>query len=106
MLLRAHDSAYNVRTESPLCLALFGAASVRDPMSDIAKRLEKAEKYLQKSKPDAALEEYMAILDQEPHNEAVRLKAADLCVSLNRSSDAARLLGEMFDEEAKAGDAA
>src|SRR2546428_12564981 len=35
-------------------------------MSDIAKRLEKAEKYLQKSKPDAALKEYRAIMYQEP----------------------------------------
>src|SRR5260370_902069 len=74
-------------------------------MSDIAKRLEKAERYLQKGKPDAALEEYLAILDEDSRNDAVRQKAADLCVSLNRGADAARLLSEMFDQEAAAGDA-
>jgi len=31
-------------------------------MADISKRLEKAEKYLQRSKPEAALEEYLDIL--------------------------------------------
>jgi HEAT repeat protein len=47
-------------------------------MADISKRLEKAEKYLQRSKPEAALEEYLNILDDEPKNEQVRQAAADL----------------------------
>ena len=73
-------------------------------MQDIAKRLEKADKYLQKGKPDSALEEYLGILEQDPRNDAVRLKAADLCVSLNRTADAFRLLSEVFNQEAAAGD--
>ena len=32
-------------------------------MADISKRLDKAEKYLQRGKPEAALEEYLSILD-------------------------------------------
>jgi GAF domain-containing protein len=89
-----------------LLYVCFGRLSLREPMSDIAKRLEKAEKYLQKGKPDAALEEYLSILDHDPRNDAVRLKAADLCVTLNRTDEAARLLGELFDQESAAGDAA
>lgn len=73
-------------------------------MPDIAKRLEKADKYLQKGKPDAALEEFMAILEEDPRNDAVRQKAADLCVTLNRPGEAYLLLSEMFKQEASVGD--
>ncbi len=75
-------------------------------MSDIARRLEKAEKYLQKGKLDSALEEYFQALESDPSNDAVRQSAADLCVTLNRTADAARLTGELFDHEAAAGDGA
>src|ERR1051326_4986960 len=73
-------------------------------MPDISKRLEKADKYLQKGKPDAALEEFMAILEEDPRNDAVRQKAADLCVTLNRAGEAYLLLAEMFKQEAAIGD--
>jgi len=73
-------------------------------MADIAKRLEKAEKYLQKGKTESALEEYLEILQEDPHNEAVRNSAADLCVTLKRGSDATKLLGELFDHQAAVGD--
>jgi diguanylate cyclase (GGDEF)-like protein len=75
-------------------------------MPDIAKRLEKADKYLQKGKPEAALEEYLAALDEDPRNDGVRQKAADLCVTLNRTAEAFQLLVEMFKQEAAVGDAA
>src|SRR5512142_3039015 len=75
-------------------------------MPDITRRLEKAEKYLQKGKPDAALEEFMAALEEDPRNDAVRQKAADLCVTLNRQGDAYLLLSELFAQEAGRGDAA
>src|SRR5262252_4442720 len=58
-------------------------------MADISKRLEKAEKYLQRSKPEAALEEYLSILDDEPKNDQVRQAAADLCLALERHREAA-----------------
>jgi diguanylate cyclase (GGDEF)-like protein len=73
-------------------------------MPDITKRLEKADKYLQKGKPDAALEEFMAILEEDPRNDAVRQKAADLCVTLNRPGEAYLLLSELFKQEASIGD--
>jgi GGDEF domain-containing protein/tetratricopeptide (TPR) repeat protein len=73
-------------------------------MADISKRLDKAEKYLQRSKPEAALEEYLAILADEPGNELVQQAAADLCIALDRRPQAAELLGTLFDQEFEAGE--
>src|SRR5260370_17054632 len=73
-------------------------------MPDISKRLEKAEKYLQRAKPEAALEEYFRILEDDPDNEQVRQTAADLCMSLGRNNEAATLLSYLFDEEVRAGE--
>lgn len=75
-------------------------------MSEIAKRLEKAERYLQKGKPDSALEEYLAILADDPRNDAVRQTAADLCLTVGRETDAGDLLSDLFDHHAAVGDAA
>jgi diguanylate cyclase (GGDEF)-like protein len=75
-------------------------------MADISKRLEKAEKYLQRSKPEAALEEYLNILDDEPKNEQVRQAAADLCLALDRRSEAADLLSSLLELEFEAGESA
>src|SRR4051812_35458182 len=73
-------------------------------MSDISKHLEKAEKYLQKGKLDDALEEYLQVLDEQPSNHGVRQTAAELCVSLNRLSDAATMFGQIFDSQTAIGD--
>jgi diguanylate cyclase (GGDEF)-like protein len=75
-------------------------------MADISKRLEKAEKYLQRSKPEAALEEYLNILDDEPRNVQVRQAAADLCLALDRRSEAADLLSSLLELEFEAGESA
>jgi tetratricopeptide (TPR) repeat protein len=74
-------------------------------MSEIAKRLEKAERYLQKGKPEAALEEFLEVLKEDPRNDGVRQTAADLCLSLGRERDAAELLSDLFDHAASLGDA-
>src|SRR5512142_521439 len=74
-------------------------------MADIQKRLEKAEKYLQKGKQRDALNEYLEILDEDPNNESVRQNAADLCITLNLTDDAVRLLSASFDRLAQIGDA-
>ena len=66
-------------------------------MSEIAKRLEKAEKFLHKGKPESALDEYLAILDEDPRNDSVRQSAADLCLTLGRNAEAAQLVSDMFD---------
>lgn len=75
-------------------------------MPDIHKRLEKAEKYLQKGKQEDALEEYLNALDEDPNNEFVRQTAADLCVTLGKSKEAAELLSELFDAQAAINDQA
>ncbi|WP_041855387.1 tetratricopeptide repeat-containing diguanylate cyclase [Candidatus Korobacter versatilis] len=73
-------------------------------MSDISKHLEKAEKYLQKGKHEDALEEYLQVLDEQPSNQGVRQTAAELCVSLGRTSDAATMFGQIFDSQCSIGD--
>lgn len=75
-------------------------------MADISKRLEKAEKYLQKSKPESALEEYLGILDEEPRNIQVLQAAADLCVLLDRRAQAVDLFSSLLELEFEAGETA
>ena len=73
-------------------------------MADISKRLEKAEKYLQKGKVESALEEYLSVLDDDPGNDSARQSAADLFIQVNRGTEAVALLGELFDRQVAAGD--
>lgn len=73
-------------------------------MSDISKRIEKAEKYLQKGKVESALEEYLSALDSDPGNDSVRETAADLFVKVNRQQAAATLFSELFDRQIAMGD--
>lgn len=72
---------------------------------EIARRVERGEKLLQKGKPGEALEEFLQILAMDPANDTVRQMAADLCLSLQRQSEAVRLLGELFDRQMATGDA-
>lgn len=71
----------------------------------MAKRVERAEKLLQKGKTAEALEEYLQVLRDDQENDVVRQLAADLCLSLSRNADAVRLLGELFERQVVAGDA-
>src|SRR5438270_100797 len=75
-------------------------------MADISKRLEKAEKYLQRSKPEAALEEYLNILADEPRNIQVLQAAADLCLRLDRRQQAVDLFSTLLEQEFEAGESA
>jgi diguanylate cyclase (GGDEF)-like protein len=72
--------------------------------SELAKRLERAERAIAKGKPDLALEEYLEALREDPKADKVREAAADLCVTLNRPADAATLLSPLFDRLASIGD--
>jgi len=72
---------------------------------EIARRVERGEKLLQKGKPGEALEEFLQTLAMDPSNDTVRQMAADLCLSLQRTSEAVRLLGELFERQLAAGDA-
>ncbi len=75
-------------------------------MPDISKRLEKAEKNLQRGRLDLALDEYLAALREDAGNDRVREAAADLCISLNRDRQAEQLCSALFDNAAAAGDSA
>ncbi|HTS36527.1 MAG TPA: diguanylate cyclase [Candidatus Solibacter sp.] len=71
----------------------------------MAKRVERAEKLLQKGKTAEALEEYLLVLKDDPENDVVRQLAADLCLSLSRNADAVKLLGDLFERQVGTGDA-
>jgi diguanylate cyclase (GGDEF)-like protein len=73
--------------------------------AEVDRRVERAEKLLQKGKAGEALEEYLLVLRDDSENDTVRQLAADLCLSQNRTSDAVALLGELFARQVKAGDA-
>src|SRR6202795_2171360 len=73
--------------------------------ADVTRRAERAEKLLQKGKAGEALEEYLLALGDDPENDAVRQLAADLCLSQNRTQDAVKLLGDLFERQVNAGDA-
>src|ERR1039457_1141752 len=73
--------------------------------AELGKRVERAEKLLQKGKTADALEEYLLVLRDDADNDVVRQLSADLCLSLNRNADAVRHLGELFERQVGAGDA-
>jgi diguanylate cyclase (GGDEF)-like protein len=73
--------------------------------AEITKRIERAEKLLQKGKTDTALEEYLQILAGDPTNDSICQMAADLSLSLQRIPEAVTLLGGMFERQIQAGDA-
>lgn len=72
---------------------------------EVSRRIEKAEKLLQKGKAPDALAEYLQILEEDPQNDNVRQMAADLCFSVNKGALAVKLLGELFERQIAAGDA-
>ena len=73
--------------------------------AEIARRVEKAEKLLQKGKTADALAEYLQILEDDPQNDNVRQMAAELSLSLNKGAQAVRLLGELFERQVAVMDA-
>ena len=77
----------------------------RADRQEIARRVERGEKLLQKGKPAEALEEFLQTLALDPANDTVRQMAADLCLSLQRLPDAVRLLGDLFERQLATGDA-
>jgi diguanylate cyclase (GGDEF)-like protein len=73
--------------------------------AEVVRRVEKAEKLLQKGKTADALAEYLLILESDPQNDNVRQMAADLCLSLNKGAQAVRLMGDLFERQVAAADA-
>lgn len=74
-------------------------------MADVSKRLEKAEKLLQRGKQHDALKELLRATEEDPHNDLVKLQAADLSASLQQIGDAVRLYRQLFDRQVAVGDA-
>lgn len=72
---------------------------------EVSRRMEKAEKLLQKGKTPDALAEYLQILEDDSQNDNVRQIAADLCLSVNKGALAVQLLGELFERQVAASDA-
>src|SRR5947208_16148707 len=75
----------------------------RADRQEIARRVERGEKLLQKGKAGEALEEFLQTLAMDPGNDTVRQMAADLCLSLQRLPEAVHLLGELFERQLAAG---
>jgi len=73
--------------------------------AEITKRVDRAEKLLQKGKTAEALEEYMQVVAVDPANDTITQMAADLSLSLQRIPQAIKLLGGMFERQVQAGDA-
>ena len=63
--------------------------------AEVARRVEKAEKLLQKGKTADALAEYLQILESDPQNDNVRQMAAELCLSLNKGSAGGAVAGRV-----------
>lgn len=74
--------------------------------AEIARRFEKAEKFLQKGRADSALEEFLGILRDDPENDAVRQATADLYLTLGRKKEMIAMLGELFNRQVITGDGA
>ncbi|MBV9573506.1 MAG: hypothetical protein JOY93_05590, partial [Acidobacteriales bacterium] len=72
--------------------------------AEIIRRMDRAEKLLQKGKTADALDSYLEILVDDPSNDTARQMAADLCLSLQRVPEAVTLLGELFQRQIQAAD--
>ena len=73
-------------------------------MPDISKRLEKAEKYLQKNRLNAAIEEYLAAWKEDPANDTVAEIVGDLYVRQNQTERALKCYGYLFDKHTERND--
>jgi len=73
-------------------------------MPDLDKLYEKADKYLQRQKFEAAIETYQEILRYEPSDEEALINLGDLSVKLNRNTEALRYLVQLADYYVRRGD--
>ena len=73
-------------------------------MPDLDKLYEKADKYLQRQKFEAAIETYQEILRYEPNDEEALNTLGDLSIKLNRTTEALRYQLQLADYYVKRGD--
>jgi len=69
------------------------------------KHIEKAERLLQKSKIEAALEEYLLAWQEEPENDAIVYTVAELYQKLNRNVQSKECYVFLFDKAVERNDA-
>ncbi len=84
----------------------FGAGTkgFAGKMPDLDKLYEKADKYLQRQKFEAAIETYQEILRVEPNEEEALITLGDLTIKLNRSGEALRYQVQLADYYIKRSD--
>ena len=75
-------------------------------MPDLDKLYEKADKYLQRQKFEAAIETYQEILRYEPNEEEALITLGDLTIKLNRTAEALRYQAQLADYYIKKSDLA
>ena len=73
-------------------------------MPDLDKLYEKADKYLQRQKFEAAIETYQEILRYEPNDEEALINLGDLSLKLNRTAEALRYQVQLADYYIRRGD--
>ncbi len=73
-------------------------------MPDLDKLYEKADKYLQKQKFEAAIETYQEILRYDPNDEEALINLGDLSAKINRMQDALRYEAQLADFYVKRSD--
>ncbi len=73
-------------------------------MPDLDKLYEKADKYLQRQKFEAAIETYQEILRYEPNDEEALIYLGDLSLKINRPAEALRYQVQLADYYIKRGD--
>ena len=75
-------------------------------MPDLDKLYEKADKYLQRQKFEAAIETYQEILRYDPNDEEALITLGDLSIKLNRTAEALRYQVQLADYYIKRSDIA
>src|SRR6266702_3523561 len=79
-----------------MCASVLCSIKSLTSMNDLAKRIDRAEKLLEKGKPELALAEYRAAIELEPENLPLLQKAADLSMSLGQLGLASDMLRRLF----------
>jgi tetratricopeptide (TPR) repeat protein len=80
-----------------MCVSLQCSLKSQATMADASKHIDRAEKLLEKGKPELALAEFRAAIDLQPeNNEELLQKAADLALSIGKLGLASDMLRRLF----------
>ena len=74
-------------------------------MAAVNKHLEKAERLLQKGKPEGALQEFLIAWKEEPDNDAIVRTVAELYLQLNKMQECRQCYRFLFDKFVERSDA-